>query len=233
MIILITGASQGLGLESVRAAVERGHQVIAGIRNTVQENEQLKELQNSYPDQLSVVHLDVNDEPVIRKAKITALEQFGRIDAIINNAGILLARESSIEELDFADMEQSFRTNLYGPMKVIKHFLPLLRQSPSPCIINVSSESGSFDRAYGKDYPYALSKSGLNYFSAQLRKELTPQGFVVYAVHPGWIRTSMGGGQATGDPKDAALGLIRLAGREVLPAEDAWMITHKGEPMPF
>lgn len=231
MIILITGAGQGLGLDTVRAAVGRGHQVIAGIRNTATGNEQLRELENAYPSKLSIIQLDVNDESVIRKAKTTIEEQFGSIDAIINNAGILLARDVPIEVLDFADVEQSMMTNLYGPMKMVKHFLPLLHQSTSPCIINVSSEAGSFSGAYGGDYPYALSKSGLTYFSTQLRKALTPQGFVVYAVHPGWIRTTMGGDQAPGDPKDAALGLVRLAEREVLPEQDSWMINHKGEPM--
>jgi len=233
MIILITGASQGLGLETVRAAVQRGHDVIAGIRNTAVDNDPLKDLQNAFPGKLTVVRLDVNNEQVIRTAKDTVEQQFGKIDAVINNAAILLARDSSIEELDLADMEQSMLTNLYGPMKVVKHFLPLLRLSTSPCIINVSSEAGSFKGAYGADYPYALSKSGLNYFSAQLRKTLTPEGFVVYAIHPGWIRTSMGGEQAIGDPKDPALGLIRLVEREVLPAQDSWMINHHGEPMPF
>ncbi|MDQ0195448.1 SDR family NAD(P)-dependent oxidoreductase [Paenibacillus wynnii] len=233
MIILITGAGQGLGLETVRAAVERGHQVIAGIRSPAKDNEQLRELQNTFEGKLTVIQLDVNDEEAISKAKDIIEKQFGSIDALINNAGILIAREIPIEELDFADVEQSMLTNLYGPMKVVKHFLPMLRQSASPCIINISSEAGSFSGAYGKDYPYALSKSGLTYFSAQLRKALTPEGFVVYSVHPGWIRTCMGGEQATGDPKDSALGLVQLAEREVIPAQECWMINYKGEPMSF
>lgn len=233
MNILITGAGKGLGLATVSEALRHGHHVIAGVRSLEQGNKQLQEIQQKYPQQLDIVHLDINDESGIIRAKNAVEQQLGTVDVLINNAGILVGRDWKLEELDMAEVERSMMTNLYGPMKVVKHFLPLLRKSAAPCIINISSEAGCFTGAYGGDYPYALSKSALSFFSAQLRKELTPQGFVVYNVHPGWIRTPMGGEQAPGDPKDTALGLIRLAERKVVPEQESWMITYKGEPMPY
>lgn len=158
--------------------------------------------------------------------------RWGTVDALINNAGILLARDQSIERLESAAVENTFRTNLYGPMKMVKHFLPLLKESDRPFILNVSSEAGCFAGAYGGDYPYALSKAALNYFTAQLRKELVPQGFGVYAMHPGWIRTPMGGSQAPGDPLDSAKAILDLAEGKLKADTDAVMIGIDGKAMP-
>ncbi|MFD3259060.1 SDR family oxidoreductase [Paenibacillus lentus] len=233
MNILITGAGKGLGLSTVSEALKGGHHVIAGVRSLKQENEQLQAMRQEYPGQLEIIQLDVAEESDIIQGRDAIEQQFGTVDVLINNAGILVGRDKKLEELDMAEVEQSMMTNLYGPMKMVKHFLPLLRRSAKPCIINISSEAGCFTGAYGGDYPYALSKSALTFFSAQLRKELTPQGFAVYNVHPGWIRTPMGGEQAPGDPKNTALGLINLAERRVVPEQESWMITYKGEPMPY
>ncbi|WP_339157992.1 SDR family NAD(P)-dependent oxidoreductase [Paenibacillus sp. FSL W8-0186] len=233
MNILITGASKGLGFSTVSEALKGGHHVIAGVRNLQQSHEQFEATRQEHPGQLELIQLDVNVESEIIAAKNAVERRWGTVDVLINNAGILIARDKKLEQLDMAEVERSMMTNLYGPMKMVKHFLPLLRRSARPCIINISSEAGCFTAAYGRDYPYALSKSALSFFSAQLRKELAPQGFAVYNVHPGWIRTPMGGEQAPGDPGDTAIGLLNLAERKVVPAQESWMITHKGEPMPY
>ncbi|NWL89294.1 MULTISPECIES: SDR family NAD(P)-dependent oxidoreductase [unclassified Paenibacillus] len=232
MKILLTGAAQGLGLATASEALERGHQVMATVRD-IKRIGHLQELSNKYSQQLDIVQLDVNDEREIREARLQIEQKHGHIDALINNAGILIARDQKLEQLDFKDMELTMQTNLYGPMKVAKHFLPLLRKSNQPCIINISSEAGCFSAAYGADYPYALSKCGLTFFTAQLRKELAPQGFVVYSVHPGWIKTQMGGDRAPGHPQDTAVGLLNLAERKIQPEQESWMINHKGEAMPY
>lgn len=233
MNILITGSARGLGFETVKAALALGHSVFAGVRDMERHTEPLRALRAAHPDRLTLIAMDVTDEESVKNAKSAVLEHTDVLDALINNAGVLIGREHKLEELDFADMEQSMLANLYGPMKAVKHFLPLLRRSAKPCIINISSEAGCFTGAYGGDYPYAISKSGLNYFTAQLRKELTPQNFAIYAVHPGWIRTPMGGDQAPGDPADTAQGLLRIVERTVIPDPNAWMVNHRGEAMPF
>ncbi|SEU02740.1 SDR family NAD(P)-dependent oxidoreductase [Paenibacillus sp. NFR01] len=232
MIVLITGAAQGLGLELVREAAVRGHRVIAGVRR-MEGAEALRQLQNEYPGAIRIAPLDVSDERAIAAARASVEAEEGRVDAIVNNAGILLARDEAIETLDFGDMEKSMATNLYGPMRIVKHFLPLMLGSDSPCIMNISSEAGCFSGAYGGDYPYAVSKAALNFFTAQLRSKLSPEGYAVYAIHPGWIRTTMGGEAAPGDPRQVARSLMALAEREVEPDREAWMIDHQGAAMPF
>ena len=232
MKLIVTGAGKGLGLEIVGEALRRGHEVAAGIRSLETNVDALKARQEGAPGKLTLLELDVDEEDSIAKAKEAMADRWGTVDALINNAGILLARDQSIERLEFAAVENTFRTNLYGPMKMVKHFLPLLKESDRPFILNVSSEAGCFAGAYGGDYPYALSKAALNYFTAQLRKELVPQGFGVYAMHPGWIRTPMGGSQAPGDPLDSAKAILDLAEGKLKADTDAVMIGIDGKAMP-
>ncbi|WP_438347488.1 SDR family NAD(P)-dependent oxidoreductase [Paenibacillus sp. FA6] len=232
MRILITGAGKGLGYATVREALFRGHDVIAGIRNLERDSEHIREL-HSDRGTLTIVPLDVTKENTIVQAKAIIESEMGHIDAVVNNAGILIARDATVETLDFADMEQTMHTNLYGPMQMIKHFLPLLRLSEQPCIINVSSEAGCFNGAYGGDFPYAISKNALSFFSAQIKNALKSEGFSVISLHPGWIRTPMGGDQAPGDPQHTASGILDMIERKVKLPEDAWMVDHKGQPMPF
>lgn len=233
MKIIVTGAGRGLGQEIVKEAVGRGHEVAAGLRSLDTDLDPLKELQATASGRLTLLELDVDEEESVLKAKEAMAVKWGALDALVNNAGILLARERSIEQLEFAAVENTFRTNLLGPMKMVKHFLPLLKNSARPCILNVSSEAGCFSWAHGRDYPYGLSKAALNFFSAQLRKELSPQGFAVYALHPGWMRTPMGGSEAPGDPADTAGSILDLIEGKIAADAEAWMIDREGRAMPF
>lgn len=231
MNILITGANRGLGLALAAEACARGHQVLAGVRGPSSTADRLLELIAEYPGQLTILPLDVADENSVRYAYGQAASRISSLDSVINSAAILLGREQKLEQLDFDQVEQSFQTNLFGPMAVLKYFLPLLRKGERQSIINISSEAGSFAGAYGGDFSYALSKSALNMFSAQLRRELSPQGYLVHAVHPGWIRTDMGGEQAQGDAAVSAAGIMNIVERKTMAAENALFIDANGSPM--
>ncbi|CAM4010399.1 SDR family NAD(P)-dependent oxidoreductase [Paenibacillus alkaliterrae] len=178
-----------------------------------------------------ILPLDVTDENSVRYAYEQAASRFGALDSVINSAAILLGRDQKLEQLDFEQVEQTFQTNLFGPMSVLKHFLPLLLVGEKQSIINISSEAGSFAGAYGGDYSYALSKSALNMFSAQLRRELAPQGILVHALHPGWIRTDMGGEKAPGDAAAAAVGILNIVERVTEATAETLFIDHNGNPM--
>lgn len=229
MNILITGANRGLGLALAAEACERGHHVLAGVRSPGSAAEGLQELVTRFPEQVTIVPLDVADENSVRYAYEQVGSRIHSLDAVINSAAILLGRDQKLEQLDMEQVEQSLQTNLYGPIVVLKHFLPLLRKGERPCVINISSEAGSFAGAYGGDYSYALSKSALNMFSAQIRQELAPSGIIVHALHPGWIRTDMGGEQAPGDATVSAAGILDLVERKI--ETDVLFIDHTGAPM--
>jgi NAD(P)-dependent dehydrogenase (short-subunit alcohol dehydrogenase family) len=229
MNILITGANRGLGLALASEACKRGHHVLAGVRSPGSSAEGLQELIARFPGQLTILPLDVVDENSVRYACEQVESRDIGLDSVINSAAILLGRDQKLEQLDMEQVEQSFQTNLFGPIVVLKHFLPLLRRGERQSIINISSEAGCFTGAYGGDYSYALSKSALNMFSAQLRRELAPQGFVVHALHPGWIKTDMGGEKAPGDANVSAAGILDIVERKT--QADALFIDYNGSPM--
>ncbi|MEH7273851.1 SDR family oxidoreductase [Neobacillus vireti] len=231
MRILVTGANRGLGLALAQTRAERGHHIVAGVRDVRQGENKLSDFE--FSKSVSIVPLDVtNEESVIRAANFVK-EQFGSIDAIVNNAGILLERDKTIEELNLDQVQVSFDVNLFGPMRVVKYFLPLLLMGDSTTIINISSEAGSFDNAYGGDYAYAGSKTALNMFSQQLSKYVNGNNIQVYAVHPGWIKTDMGGESAPGDPNDTANGILELIENKRRIESKYVFIDHKGSPMPI
>ncbi len=228
MKLLITGANRGLGLALTTEAVKRGHTVFAGVRNPEQADK-LSQLRSDFPNQINLLSLDVADEESIREASVSLGKE--TLDVIINNAAILNERSTTIEELNMDNVELSFNINLFGTMRVVKHFLPLLNRGTNASIINISSEAGSFQNAYGGDYPYALTKSAVNMFSEQLRKYLAADQVSVFAVHPGWIKTDMGGEKAPGTPQESSKGILDIIERKTEMNDSPTFINFKGEPM--
>lgn len=229
--VLITGANRGLGRQLVQTALERGYRVAAGMREAGLQSGDIRALRETYPDRLFAFALDVTSEASVEAAAAAVRRELGRVDILVNNAAILIGRDQKLEELSLDAVEQTFQVNLYGPIRVTKHVLPLMTGGESMAIVNISSEAGSFANAYGGDYPYALSKGALNLFSAHLRRYIAGRGIRVYAVHPGWIRTDMGGDNAPGDPLESARGILDLAeGRKDRP-DMPLFVDFRGEPM--
>ncbi|MDR6885207.1 SDR family oxidoreductase [Bacillus sp. 3255] len=232
MNIVITGSNRGLGCELTLAAVQRGHKVIAGIRSLELEGK-LVELIDRYPGQIEAVELDVGREDTIARLAEKLKEERRPVDAIINNAGILLGRGVALEQLPMEDVVRSFEINLFGPMMVIKHLLPLMPDGGTRVVLNISSEAGSITNAYGGDYPYAISKTAINMFSKQLKQYVKGRGIRVYAIHPGWIRTDMGGEKAPGDPAENANHIVDILEMKTDVDPESFFINYKGEPMPI
>ena len=230
MKILITGANRGLGIHLVKTALKRGHTVLAGVR-MVQETSPINLLKAQYPDYLHTYYLDVTQEESIIKAAKLAAKDVGAIDGIINNAGVLTERGKKIEELDFEQVQFTMDVNVLGPMRVVKHFLPLLYQGDNKAIINISSEAGSIQNAYGGDFSYGVSKAALNMFSVQLSRYVKEKDICVYAVHPGWIKTDMGGENATGYPDVSANGILDILEGKIAGTSELGFIDFRGREM--
>ncbi|SMQ78494.1 NAD(P)-dependent dehydrogenase, short-chain alcohol dehydrogenase family [Bacillus sp. OV166] len=232
MNLLISGASRGLGYEMTAEALRRGHTVIAGVRRQGASNGKLVELADKHGVRLIVADLDVTDEACIA-ALASQLKDEGReLGAIVNNAAILTARNTPIEKLDMDEVIKSFDTNLYGPLRVVKHFLQLLTEHDAS-VINISSEAGSISNAYPDDYPYSISKTALNMFSQQLQVYVKNRGIQVLSIHPGWMKTDMGGENAPSDPREAASGILDLIERKVMPKTRFQFVDHTGKEMPI
>lgn len=232
MKIAITGASRGLGFELAAAAARKGHTVYAGMRN-IEDASRYGELEAESKARIVPLELDVANRDSIRSFSGDLASRTETIDGLINNAAILLGREDGIETLDPDALTASLTTNLVGPVLITQALLPLLRGSQLPSILNISSEAGAYASVYAGDYPYGLSKSALTYFTEKLRIELSPQGFQVLAIHPGWIRTDMGGDQAPGNPAETAAKLIGLLERARPLQVKRGFVDAKGQELPI
>nr|WP_221626885.1 SDR family oxidoreductase [Cohnella lubricantis] len=230
--LLITGAGRGLGLEIAAEALERGHRVFAGMRNPEKKNAKLSELTARYSDKLICVRLDVTDEDGIADLAADMRRSGLTLGTIVNNAAVLEARNTPIEQLDMEAVARSFDINLFGPMRAAKHLLPLLTEK-SASFINISSEAGSLTNAYPGDYPYGITKAALNMLTEQLRRYLKDRGVAVYSVHPGWMKTDMGGEKAPTDPRKSAIGIMDLIERKVVPDTPFHFVDYTGNAMPI
>lgn len=231
MKMFITGANRGLGFHLTKTALERGHVIFATVRDFATSNiTELEALQKEYPDRLHLVPMDVTDENTIIQAKQMVEEKSPSLDVIVNNAGILLGRGKTIEQVDINECKMSMEVNLYGPMLIVKHFSPLLRKGTQQAIINISSDAASITNAYPNDYPYTLSKVALNMLTVQLKKYFAEENYLVCAIHPGWMKTDMGGEQAPLDPGDSAERILNMIERKI-DIKNAFYIDYTGKPL--
>jgi NAD(P)-dependent dehydrogenase (short-subunit alcohol dehydrogenase family) len=207
--VIVTGANRGLGLELARVYAGRGDRVIAGCRNPAAADE-LATLTEQ-------VHaLDIGDEHSIAAFIAAIGEQ--PVDIVVNNAGI------DARNLGAADSERDVLTqtpqqlmgqievNAVGPWLLSRGLLPHLRRSDRPRIANVTSQIGSMEvsQRIGRDVGYAVSKAALNMITVKLASRLRDEGIIAIVLHPGFLRTDMGGTAATMEPADAARQIVAL-----------------------
>jgi NAD(P)-dependent dehydrogenase (short-subunit alcohol dehydrogenase family) len=196
----ITGASSGVGLDTayVLAAASPNNHAIMGVRNISKGEKCIQELQQRKPQgTLSLLELDLTSDSSIDAAAKQIEEKFGRIDVLINNAGIAHKRPFPTR----ADLRAIFETNVFGPAILTHALTPLLKASAAPKIINVTSELGSiFDRsdptAQSYQVPwndYRMSKAALNMLTAIQYKEFQEFGCKVWAFCPGFVVTNLSG----------------------------------------
>ena len=202
---VITGASRGIGLEMVGQLLASKVDVTALVRQP-SKAKALQALAEGH-SHLRILEADVTrDSDVIRAAESLNGKT---IDVLVNNAGIYMEGDGQLSELDPKIVEQTFIVNALGPMRTTKAFLPLLRKSSRPVIANITSKMGSIaDNGSGGSYAYRMSKSALNMFTKTLSIEF-PQA-IVLSLHPGWVKTDMGGSNAPTEPRDSASGLIHV-----------------------
>ena len=185
----ITGTSRGLGQALARAVLDAGHQLVATARNPVQ----LANLAEGYADQVCVVALDVTDERAADNAIKRAIDTFGRLDVLVNNAGY--GDVGSIEDTSLADFRAQVETNLFGVINVTKAALPVMRKQRAGHIIQFSSIGGRIGPT-GRA-AYAAAKWGVEGFSEVLAKEVEPLGIKVTIIEPGGFRTDFAGSSTT------------------------------------
>ncbi|GHH88372.1 short-chain dehydrogenase/reductase [Streptomyces sulfonofaciens] len=209
----ITGASRGFGLELVRAALARGHRVVATARSSAP----LGELLPGAGGDLLALDLDVTDQEQVRSAVAAAVDTFGRLDVVVNNAGRGLL--SAVEEASDEAVRAVYEVNVFGTLHVQRAVLPILRAQRAGHVINISSVGGLVGSAgWGI---YASTKFAVEGFSEALSHEVGPLGVHVTIVEPGYFRTdfldgsSLHTGATVMEDYDDTAGAMRRRARAV------------------
>src|SRR5580692_8651920 len=186
-ISLVTGANRGIGREVCRQLAELGHTVILTARDPGAAAEAAQAVR------AEPIRLDVTDRASVARAAHWAQQRYGKLDVLVNNAAITYDTWQRAVTADLAVVREAAETNLYGPWLMMQEFLPLLRNSDHPRIVNVSSEAASLASMGGGTPAYTASKVALNALTRMLAAELRRDHVLVNAVCPGWVATDMGG----------------------------------------
>ena len=213
-IALVTGANKGIGFEVVRQLARKGFHVFLGARSSdagVAAVQKLnKEGGKEDYGEITVLKIDVSKPDSIRSAAEEFSRKSDRLDTLVNNAGILLDDDKDVMTITPEIFETTLRTNALGALLVSQVFVPFLKKSDAPRIVNVSSGGGQLsDGADGWAPAYCISKTALNSVTSQLAAALPK--FAVNSVCPGWVRTDMGGSNATRSILEGAAGIVWLA----------------------
>jgi NAD(P)-dependent dehydrogenase (short-subunit alcohol dehydrogenase family) len=224
--VLITGANRGLGLCLVQKFSAEGWQVFAAERTPSVTPTALANV--------SWLTLDVQDPDSIARAARSVAERTKGLDVLINNAAINPQPDydAPLGELDFRAMQLAYDVNALGPLRVLQEFLPLLELGQRKLIVNVSSEAGSLRHSWrDRSYGYCMSKAALNMQTTILDRALKGRGFNVLSLHPGWMRTDMGGQNAHLDPLESAEGILQVV--QTANAATPRFLQHDGKEFPW
>ncbi|HCC72604.1 MAG TPA: short-chain dehydrogenase, partial [Methylophilaceae bacterium] len=201
--VLITGANRGLGLEFVRQYAIDNYEVIACSRK-INKKDDLHKLQVKFKN-ISIYKLDV--------ANFSSIDQFAKslkspIDILINNAGVY--PDSSIDHINYDTWLEAFKINTLAAFKMTKAFLPHLKKSHLKKVASLTSKMGSIDdNSGGSEYLYRSSKTALNMVMKSLSIDLKPYDLALITLHPGWVRTDMGGPNGLIDADKSVTGMKR------------------------
>lgn len=229
---LITGASRGLGLEFVRQWLERGDTVFALARRP-QRSAGLTELARAHGERLALVECDVADDASVAASRLAVARRTDRLDLLVNNAGVYSRVDVALETLDFDELRSVLEVNLIGALRTAREFLPLLRQGRSPRLVQITSLMGSIDdNGSGGYWAYRISKSALNMATRNLAHALKKDGIISAALHPGWVRTDMGGPNAPLSPAEAVAGLVAAIDR-LTKQQSGGFFDRDGTPCPW
>jgi NAD(P)-dependent dehydrogenase (short-subunit alcohol dehydrogenase family) len=196
-VVFITGGGRGIGQELALQYAAAGDRVIVGVRDSRAVGNRLSGIE--------VLELDVSDYASVA-ALARALSAVD-IDLLINNAGVIGPSQQSARQMDFSGFAEALAINTLGPLRVTQALLPNLRRAPNAKLAVLTSKMGSLSYAKSDRVAYRASKAAANKVTQCLATDLQEEGIAVAAIHPGWVRTEMGGADADIDAADSAVGI--------------------------
>ena len=226
--VLVTGAGRGIGLEFVRQYSADGWRVIAGCRKP-QAAPDLARLAASARGRITVHPLDVVDHEGIDR--LSAELESTPLDVLINNAGI--GGNQRFGQSSYAEWMEAFRVNALGPMKMAEAFVKQVAAGAQKKIVTLTSIMGSIGQNnLGGMYAYRSTKAAANAIVKTLALDLNRQGIVVVAMHPGWVRTDMGGPRAQLDVEASVAGMRRVIA-DLTRAQSGCFLSYEGKELPW
>ena len=214
-VAVVTGANRGIGLEVARQLARAGLRVVLTCRDEGKSKEAQKQLASEGVE-VDVRAVDVTVSATIRDLALYLRKQYGRLDVLVNNAGIMLdyfddnEPVMSIIDCDLDRVRKTMETNVYGALSMIKELLPLMKENHYGRIVNVSSGLGQMSEMGAGYAGYRLSKAALNALTCMVADELTSENIIVNACCPGWVRTDMGGKHAARSVEEGADTIVWL-----------------------
>lgn len=217
--VLITGANKSIGFEAAKQLLEKGYFVYIGSRNLTRGNEAVEKLKAAGYNDVALLQLEVTDSASIAQAKQQLESKIPHLDVLINNAGIPGSFPQDASTTDQSTLRQVFDTNFFGVIEVTQAFLPLLKKSAAPRIVNVSSDLGSLGNQTNSDYEhyavkpiaYCSSKTALNAYTVMLAYELRNTNFKVNSVNPGYTATDFNNHSGPKSVEDGAKVVVDYA----------------------
>lgn len=225
--VVITGAEQGLGLELARNYAGEGHSVFAGCLRP--DRAEVQALANQYSS-VTIIALDVTSEASVAAFSDRFLGV--PVDILINNAGVHFRKWSIPERVSFADWEKTLQVNTLGPARVSFALRESLALAGTSKLVTISSDWGSVSNHPGTAYDYCSSKAAVNSLMRGLAKNWSAQGVSVLLIHPGWMRTTMGGSDAPNLPSDSAVEVKSAIDRATVDDNGRYIDT-AGNDMPW
>ena len=228
-VAVVTGGNRGIGLEACRQLALLGYAVVLGSRDYRKGELAAKEI-DPEGARITPCHLEVDNSVNVAAMAEWVREQYGRVDAVVNNAATPPDRWALAGTTDLSPVAEALDTNLFGAWRVTQVLLPLLRSSPRPRVVNVSSEGGSLAMMTGGFPAYGVSKAALNALTRMLAGELARDGILVNAVCPGW---TVGDG-AEGGGRSYAQGAASVVWAVTLPnGGPTGTFTRDGRELPW
>lgn len=216
-IAMVTGANRGMGLALSQKLAQEDYHVIMVGRNKDQLRKESERL-NSQQYTTEYFPADISDPESCHQLIGQLKNKFQRIDILVNNAGIYIDESSKVESLNFddEDMQKTLNINTLAPFRLIKGILPLMRENGFGRIVNVSSGLGSLEGVSSHCFSYSVSKASLNIITKLFASEIKEQDIKINAVCPGWVKTDMGGPNASRSIEEGISGIFWAA---TLPAD--------------
>jgi len=228
--VLVTGANRGLGLEFVRQYAEAGWNVRAACRAPRAARE-LKELESRHGERIRVLAIDILESKSVKDAAGALRGE--PVDLLLNNAGVGGPPAQKIGSFDYAAWAKVLDANVLGPARMIEAFIDNVAEGRDKRIVTVTSRMGSIaDNSSGGSYAYRSSKAGVNAAMKSFAIDLAPRGITCVVVHPGWVRTDMGGAGGKLAPAESVKSLRALIA-ELSPADSGKFFNVDGEELPW